>query len=72
LDVAGIVVSAAFVETKDDCVLFHSVGFVCTDSMIFFTKPSHKVSLEVAGCPSVKPLGWMIETFGRVPAASCV
>jgi hypothetical protein len=48
-------------------VSLHNPGFACTPSTIFLTDPSNKSSLDDAGCPSTKPLGFTKETAGNVP-----
>src|SRR5258708_32526968 len=50
-------------------VLAHRVGLAWTPSTIFFMKPSSRLSLEDAGCPSSHPSGFTNETAGEDPTA---
>src|SRR5579871_2442704 len=48
---------------------FHSVGFDWMLSTILLVNPSKRSSFDDAGCPSLLPLGFTIETSGRAPAS---
>ena len=67
LDVAGVVVAAAFVEGDEDGGALPQFLLAWTASTIFFTKPSNRFELG-RGRVAVEPaVGFTNETAGRVP-----